>query len=193
MAVTSKRALTERRAPTHARLVEAATKVVARRGFHAATVDEIAEEAGFSIGALYSNFDGKDDVFLAVFDGHLRWFEERLEESASAEDATRVFKDWMDSLTRDPEQLLIFIEFWAYAVRRPKLRRSFAARMAEMRADMAAALEQRAARTGGELQLPAATLAVVLLAMARGLGIEKLADDDAFDDSVAQLVASLVP
>ena len=193
MAVTSKRALTERRAPTHARLVEAATKVVARRGFHAATVDEIAEEAGFSIGALYSNFDGKDDVFLAVFDGHLRWFEERLEESARAEDPTRAFKDWMDSLTRDPEQLLIFIEFWAYAVRRPKLRRSFAARMAEMRADMAAALEQRAAKTGGELQLPAATLAVVLLAMARGLGIEKLADDDAFDDSVAQLVASLVP
>jgi AcrR family transcriptional regulator len=193
MAVTSKRALTERRAPTHARLVEAATKVVARRGFHAATVDEIAEEAGFSIGALYSNFDGKDDVFLAVFDGHLRWFEERLEESASAEDPTRAFKDWMDSLMREPEQLLIFIEFWAYAVRRPKLRRSFAARMAEMRADMAVALEQRAERTGGELQLPAATLAIVLLAMARGLGIEKLADDDAVDDSVAQLVASLVP
>jgi AcrR family transcriptional regulator len=193
MAVTSKRAPTERRAPTHARLVEAATKVVARRGFHAATVDEIAQEAGFSIGALYSNFDSKDDVFLAVFDGHLRWFGERLEESASAEDPTRVFKDWMDSLMKDPEQLLIFIEFWAYAVRRPKLRRSFAARMAEMRADMAAALEKRAERTGGELQLPAATLAVVLLAMARGLGIEKLADHDAVDESVAQLVVSLVP
>src|ERR671936_3094600 len=191
-AVPPKRVLTERRAPTHQRLVEAATKVVARRGFHAATVDEIAQEAGFSVGALYSNFDGKDDVFLAVFDGHLRWFEQRLEESASAEDATRVFKDWMDSLTRDPEQLLIFIEFWAYAVRRPKLRRSFAARRAEMRADMAAALERRARTAGNALQIPAETIAVVLLAAARGLGIEKLADDDAFDDTVAQLIASLV-
>lgn len=191
--MTSKRAPTERRAPTHARLVAAATKVVARRGFHAATVDEIADEAGFSVGALYSNFDGKDDVFLAVFDGHLRWFEERLEEAASAADPTRAFRDWMDALMKDPEQLLIFIEFWAYAVRRPKLRRSFAARMAEMRSDMTDALKQRAESTGGELQLPAETLAVVLLAMARGLGIEKLADADAVDDSVAQLVASLVP
>jgi hypothetical protein len=99
----------------------------------------------------------------------------------------------MDALMKDPEQLLIFIEFWAYAVRRPKLRRSFATRMAEMRSAMGDALEQRAKRTGGELQLPAETLAVVLLAVARGLGIEKLADDDAVDDSVAQLVASLVP
>ena len=193
MAVTAKRALTDRRAPTHARLVEAATKVVARRGFHAATVDEIAEEAGFSVGALYSNFDGKDDVFLAVFDGHMRWYEERLAEAANTADPTRAFKDWMDALMEDPEQLLIFIEFWAYAVRRPKLRRSFAARMAELRSEMAAALERRARTTGNDLQIPAETLAVVLLATARGLGIEKLADADAVDDSVAKLVASLVP
>jgi AcrR family transcriptional regulator len=193
MAVTAKRALTHRRAPTHARLVEAATKVVARRGFHAATVDEIAEEAGFSVGALYSNFDGKDDVFLAVFDGHMRWYEERLAEAANTADPTRAFKDWMDALMEDPEQLLIFIEFWAYAVRRPKLRRSFAARMAEIRSEMAAALERRARTTGNDLQIPAETLAVVLLATARGLGIEKLADADAVDDSVAKLVASFVP
>ena len=193
MAVTTKRALTERRAPTHARLVEAATKVVARRGFHAATVDEIAEEAGFSVGALYSNFDGKDDVFLAVFDGHMRWYEERLAEAANTADPTRAFKDWMDALMEDPEQLLIFIEFWAYAVRRPKLRRNFAARMAEIRSEMAAALERRARTAGNDLQIPAETLAVVLLAAARGLGIEKLADADAVDESVAKLVASLVP
>jgi AcrR family transcriptional regulator len=193
MAVTAKRALTERRAATHDRLVEAATKVVARRGFHAATVDEIAEEAGYSVGALYSNFDGKDDVFLAVFDGHMRWYEERLAEAANTADPTRAFQDWMDALMQDPEQLLIFIEFWAYAVRRPKLRRSFAARMAEIRSEMAAALERRARTTGNELQIPADTLAVVLLATARGLGIEKLADADAVDDSVAKLVASLVP
>ena len=193
MAVTTKRALTERRAPTHARLVEAATKVVARRGFHAATVDEIAEEAGFSVGALYSNFDGKDDVFLAVFDGHMRWYEERLAEAANTADPTRAFKDWMDALMEDPEQLLIFIEFWAYAVRRPKLRRNFAARMAEIRSEMAAALERRARAAGNDLQIPAETLAVVLLATARGLGIEKLADADAVDESVAKLVASLVP
>lgn len=191
--MTRKGAPTERRAATHERLVDAATKVVARRGFHAATVDEIADEAGFSVGALYSNFHGKDDLFLAVFDGHLRWYEERLEAAAGSPDPGRVFQDWMDALMADPEQLLIFIEFWAYAVRKPKLRRSFAARLAEIRAAMAEALEQRAAATGSELQLPPETLALVLLAVGRGLGLEKLADADAVDDAIADLVTSLIP
>jgi AcrR family transcriptional regulator len=191
--VTPKRAPTERRAATHGRLIEAATKVVAKRGFHAATVDEIAAEAGFSVGALYSNFDGKDDLFLAVFDGHLRWYEERLGIAADTPDPGRVFSDWMDALMRDPEQLLIFIEFWAYAVRKPKLRRTFAARLAEIRAAMSEAIEQRAAETGSDLPVPPETLALVLLAAGRGLGLEKLADADSVDDTVADLIAGLIP
>ena len=193
VAVRSKRALTERRAATHSRLVEAATKVVARRGFHAATVDEIADEAGFSVGALYSNFDGKDDLFLAVFDGHLRWYEARLAAAASAADPGRAFGDWMDALMEEPEQLLVFIEFWAYAVRKPKLRRTFSSRLADLRSAMAEAIEGRLEATGSDLQVPPATLAVVLLAVGRGLALEKLADPDAVDDAVAELVASLVP
>jgi AcrR family transcriptional regulator len=191
--VSPKRPPTARRAATHDRLIEAATKVVARRGFHAATVDEIAEEAGFSVGALYSNFEGKDDLFLAVFDGHLRWYEERLGVAADTPDPRRVFSDWMDALMENPEQLLIFIEFWAYAVRKPKLRRSFAARLAEIRAAMATAIEQRAAATGNDLPVPPETLALVLLAVGRGLGLEKLADADAVEDSVADLLAALIP
>ena len=193
MAVTPKRAPTERRAATRGRLIEAATRVVARRGFHAATVDEIAEEAGFSVGALYSNFDGKDDLFLAVFDGHLRWYEERLGAAAGSPDTGRPFSDWMDALMENPEQLLIFIEFWAYAVRKPKLRRRFAARLAEIRTAMAQAIDQRAEATGSEVRLQSETLALVLLAVGRGLGLEKLADSDAVDDAVADLVASLIP
>lgn len=184
---------TKRRAATHERLVDAATKVVARRGFHAATVDEIAEEAGFSVGALYSNFDGKDDLFLAVFDGHLRWYEERLAQAAESDDQERAFRDWMRAADDDPDQVLIFVEFWAYAVRRPKLRRSFAKRMAEMRASLAEALERRAEASGAPLALPAGTLALVLLSLGRGLGLEQLADPESIDDSVAELVASLIP
>lgn len=191
--MASKRSPTPRRAATHERLVTAATKVVARRGFHAATVDEIADEAGYSVGALYSNFDGKDDLFLAVFDGHMRWYGERLEAAAATADSGRVFREWMDALMAEPEQLLIFIEFWAYAVRTPKLRRTFAARLAEIRRSLADAIAARAERTGTELALPAETLALVLMAVGRGLGLEKLADEDAVDDRVADLVTSLLP
>ena len=64
------------KAHTRERLLNAARTVFARGGYHGATVDEIASEAGFSTGALYSNFDGKEDLFLALMereiDAHAR-------------------------------------------------------------------------------------------------------------------------
>src|SRR5829696_10064447 len=53
---------------TREALLAAAAKVFARRGYHRATVEEIASEAGFTIGALYSNFAGKEELFLALAD-----------------------------------------------------------------------------------------------------------------------------
>ena len=56
------------RANTRERLLAAARSVFARSGFHGASVEEIASEAGFSTGALYSNFDGKEDLFLVLME-----------------------------------------------------------------------------------------------------------------------------
>ena len=45
---------------------------VARRGFHGASVEEVADVAGYTKGAVYSNFAGKDDLFLAVLESRQR-------------------------------------------------------------------------------------------------------------------------
>src|SRR5204862_4334863 len=58
----------ERKQRTRAELVSTARNAFLERGFHGASLDEIAEEAGYSKGAVYSNFAGKDDLFLAVLD-----------------------------------------------------------------------------------------------------------------------------
>ena len=58
----------ESRAQTRDRLLEAAREVFARNGFHGASVEEIASAAGFSTGALYSNFEGKEDLFLVLME-----------------------------------------------------------------------------------------------------------------------------
>ena len=54
----------ERKAQTRAELIDAAARVFARRGYHGTTVDDVAEEAGFTKGAFYSNFESKEDVFV---------------------------------------------------------------------------------------------------------------------------------
>src|SRR3954454_19188950 len=61
----------ERRQKTRTRLLAAATRVFARHGYHAATLDEIAAEAGFTKGALYYNFASKEELFLALLDQHI--------------------------------------------------------------------------------------------------------------------------
>jgi AcrR family transcriptional regulator len=77
--VTREKPAAGKRAKTRRRLVEAAVEVVAEKGFHGASVDDIAARAGLSIGALYSNFGGNDELLFAIFDEHVQWFERTLE------------------------------------------------------------------------------------------------------------------
>src|SRR5918999_4453215 len=56
------------RAETRGELLDAATRIFARQGLHGASVEAVSEEAGFSRGALYSNFKSKEDLFLALWE-----------------------------------------------------------------------------------------------------------------------------
>ena len=58
----------ERSEQTRTELIVAARTVFLRRGFHGASLDEISAEAGYTTGAVYSRFGGKDDLFLAVLE-----------------------------------------------------------------------------------------------------------------------------
>src|ERR1700690_1597800 len=106
------------KANTRERLLAAARSVFARRGFHGASVEEIASEAGFSTGALYSNFDGKEDLFLVLMEReieeHAREITEAVRARASmSERATGGARQWMTMIERGPEGALLFGGFWA--------------------------------------------------------------------------------
>lgn len=183
----------ERRAQTRECLIQAATHVVAEQGYHSATVDQIAERAGFSIGALYSNFASKDELLFAVFDGHVAWFEDRLEAASGAKDPAGAVAEWMGSLTEESDQFLVFIEFWAYAVRKPLARQQFEQRMAQMRGAVARAVTSRAHKSGAPPLLPPELVALLALAIGRGLALEKLVDATAVpDEVVSDLLAGLL-
>src|ERR1700690_4333178 len=105
------------RANTRERLLSAARSEFGRGGFHGASVEEIASEAGFSTGALYSNFEGKEDLFLVLMkreiDEHAQEIAAAVRAGASiAERATGGARQWMTMIDREPELLLLFMEFW---------------------------------------------------------------------------------
>src|SRR5262249_56636165 len=74
----------EQQLQTRERLIDAAAQVFARRGYHAATLEEVAHEAGHSTGAVYSNFNGKEDLFLALADRQITGRAEQAQAVAEA-------------------------------------------------------------------------------------------------------------
>src|SRR5436190_9573246 len=115
----------EKRDQTRDRIVAAAERVFARRGYHGASLDEIAQQAGFTKGALYYNFASKEELFLALLD---RLIEARLAlleslraqaqpaETRLRQGAGRV----VGSLEGDRDWSLLFFEFASHAAREPR-------------------------------------------------------------------------
>lgn len=199
MEATATKRLTrdERKAETRERLLAAAGRVFARRGYQAAAVDEVADEAGFSTGALYSNFDGKEDLFLAVLERHISnqvaELSDAVAERPTVDERARGGAEvWMAFLEREPELVMLFMEFWAFAVRNPRVRTRFAARYAEVRAAVSEIIENGARELGVELAIPAEQLATAIDALADGFALQKLADPDAVPDELFGTVLSLL-
>ena len=195
--VGGRRTREQSRAQTRDRLLAAARRVFARSGFHGASVEEIASEAGFSTGALYSNFDGKEDLFLVLMereiDEHAREIADAVRERASmAERATGGARQWMTMIDREPELLLLFMEFWAYGVRDAEVRPKVAARFAQMRQVLTQLIADGVREFELELALPAEQLAVAIDALADGIARQKLADPDAVPDELMGTVLSLL-
>jgi AcrR family transcriptional regulator len=193
----------QQKVATRAALVEAARSVFARRGFQAATVEEIAAEAGFSTGAVYSNFGGKDDLVLAVVDetiaAEVRDYSELFARGRTLEERARGGADrWMELLREEPDYFPLFVELWAAARRDPQLRERLGARMGAIRDLSARLIERGAADLGLELEDGFADqMGVVINALGNGLAIEKLLDpegvpDELFGWTLARLFAGLV-
>src|SRR5271167_2838853 len=185
------------RANTRERLLQAARSVFARSGFHGASVEEVASEAGFSTGALYSNFSGKEDLFLVLMereiDEHAREISDAVRERASmSERATGGARQWMKMIQREPEVLLLFMEFWAYGVRDANVRPKVAARFAQMRELLTKLIADGVREFDLELDIPAEQLAVAIDALADGIARQKLADPDAVPDELMGRILTLL-
>jgi AcrR family transcriptional regulator len=179
----------QRQDQTREDLVTAAARVFARRGYHKATVEEIAAEAGFSTGAVYSNFDGKEQLFLAIAD---RQVGDRVAEITAVADAaerqgdagTEATDQFRAFLEADPDWPLLFYEFWSLSVRNPELQDELAKRRDAIRDALADTLERVARELGFELRFPAPALATAIAASLNGLAFERAADPDALPDEV---------
>jgi AcrR family transcriptional regulator len=155
-------------------------RVFARRGYSQAGVDEIAAEAGYSKGALYWHFSGKEELLLTLIeeriDAPMREMVALLESAPPERDmsveATRAFAQQLDE---QREAMLLEREYWSLAIRDPELRARYAERQTELRGALAAALEARARHLGmPDPPMPAEDVARIVMSIIGGLTIDEL-------------------
>jgi AcrR family transcriptional regulator len=185
------------KANTRERLLAAARSAFAESGFHGASVEEIATRAGFSTGALYSNFDGKEDLFLVLMEREIEEHSREIAEAVAkrpsvSERATGGARRWMTMIEREPELLLLFMEFWAYGVRDAAVRPKVAERFAQARRLLTQLIEDGVRELELELALPAEQLAIAVDALADGIARQRLADPAAVPDELMGTVLSLL-
>ncbi|HXB15231.1 MAG TPA: helix-turn-helix domain-containing protein [Solirubrobacteraceae bacterium] len=175
----------ERKAQTRARLLEAAAAVYARRGFDGATLDEVAAEAGFTKGAVYSHFGSKENLLLALsHQQRIAQLTEQLElfdrERTSWERPLAGSARWMEVLREEPDRFRLFVELWVRAQRDERLRERLAAGVEDLREMLAGFARDSAADAGTEPDAEAdRQLANVFVALTMGMGIVSLLDERA--------------
>jgi AcrR family transcriptional regulator len=119
----------ESKALTRSRLIAVGREHFLRYGLGGAVVEKIAEEAGYSRGALYSNFDTKEELFLAVIhDQETHRFEvlsSILHERSSSKERLRKLRDTFADVVTDRDWIVLHTEFQTEALRSERIRESF--------------------------------------------------------------------
>jgi AcrR family transcriptional regulator len=191
----------EKREANRQRILRAARAVFGKRGFHGASIDQIADEAGLSNGAIYYNFESKGDLFLALLEErseerirHMRRTLVRAPRAATQDHAVAdEARDATRSLKESREWRLLLLEFAAYAIRDPSLAPKLRQHKRNLRAALGELLEQRLNARGIEPALPIADIAVATSALANGLATEELEDPGSVpDELLGELLARLL-
>lgn len=179
------------------RLFQSALRLFSAKGFDRTTLEEIAEEAGFSKGAVYSNFEGKDELFFCLIEDQIDARIEAMEgirvvDGDPAEAARKRMELLFELVSSDPGWQILFIEYWLRAVRNPALLRRFVERRRLMRDKIARHLERDAAMLPDEARLSPSGYALLLLALSNGLGIERIIDPETVTQDFAKRLLSVV-
>ncbi len=174
------------RAQRRRELLQAAQRVFARDGFHAANVADVAAEAGVSQGTVYHYFDSKDALLMAVFEA---WETEHLrDELDSAVETESTAADRLVNLAQaaaarvhaSPDLLGAEVEFWSHIPRNASIRKGFRKMFAQMATDLGQTI-QHGVDTGEFRPVNTDALARLLIATCDGLVLQWLADKKSVD------------
>src|SRR5262245_38840843 len=180
-------------------LLDAAEELFARRGLGAAALEDIADAAGYTRGAIYSHFGSKEELFLAVIERQRQRFLDGFADVISSFDRLsdlnldELSMRWRELMSGDAEHAAALgYEMTLFLVRNPKARERVAAQRQETVRWLAEYIIDGAKRLGGSLDMPATTLARVILATNEGVTLNSHVDGEDLYGPFMQLIVSII-
>lgn len=175
--------MTKRRAETRAKLIEAAFRVFADKGFGQVRIEDVCAAAGYTRGAFYSQFDSLEELFFTLYDDRAHVIASQVTEALTVEDTTPGSEAVIDrvcaTLLLDRDWLLIKTDFLLHAARHPDV----ADRLAHHRQWLRTAVENRLQGARERLTLPEAigdipSASRAVVAAYDGVTVQLLLDGD---------------
>ena len=187
----------EKQARTRAKLMSSASKLFCRHGLEQASVDEIAQDAGYTKGAFYSNFKSKEELFLAMLDQKFGEEIERIEEAlhtdeAPEEAARHAGEDLMRFMRSDPEWERLYLEFVAYAGRNEEFRQELLTRCRAMDAQLEEIYRRWNERIGIEPPIPLSDITRITSIMTQGFLTSQHIDPDLDEELYGTMLATFM-
>jgi AcrR family transcriptional regulator len=184
-------------------LLAAALKVFAQRGYEQASVDEVAAAAGYSKGALYHHFAGKEELLVAVLDERIdapmRAMVALLESAPPDRDmSVEATREFARQVSTQRDAMLLEREYLSLALRDPELRARYAERQAALREALARALTARAQHLGApDLAVAAEDVARMVMSLIAGMAVDELVEPgsvrpELLGETLALIYAGLV-
>jgi AcrR family transcriptional regulator len=170
----------ESQALTRERLIATATRAFLRDGYTATSLEKVADEAGYSKGAVYSNFRNKDELCLAALDAirteQMARITAAVAGSSSLEERLAAVQEWAERTIGNESCTVLEVEFVIHTRHDRRLRTELARRDETVRDVIASVLTDGAAQFGIGLPMPADELATALLSLGIGLGLWRAID-----------------
>jgi AcrR family transcriptional regulator len=179
----------ERAARTRKLLMHAASKVCAKHGLERASIDEVAEEAGFTKGAFYSNFRSKEELFLAMLDERFGDQLDKLDRQMAAdgeisEQVRDAAVDFAHELSDDPEWVRLYFQFAAHAARDEGFRAELVTRNRTLQSRFAEIFRRRSERLEFPMPVEADQLALMADVIVDGFAMHQLLDPERYPDEL---------
>ena len=161
-------------------VLAAARRVFLDRGYAAASLDAIADEAGFSKGVIYSQFDSKADLFFALLDARIAERADQntaiAERNAGRDGLLALIAQANADAVQEPDWAALLLEFRVFAARDPDAARRYAAAHERTVGMLSATVRRMCDAAGLVPLLPPRDIAHVLLAVGSGVTLERAAD-----------------